>query len=93
MDDNEQQLQDIESSLPENNDANTILIIDDELVNVFMLSEMLKNLQYRSNYAYNGTDGIRLEYERCAQIRAGQSESGMYKLVLLDFSMGDINGP
>ena len=52
---------------------------------------MLEEKEVLCDTATGGTDAINIFKERLEKCKAG--EACMYKLILLDFSMPDMNGP
>ena len=74
-----------EQSLPK------ILLIDDEPMNLEVLGSVLQERGFQSDRVSSGSVGIQLVESRFNLAKCGQAE--MYKLVLIDFSMPDMDGP
>ena len=71
------------------------LIIDDELMNVLVISEMLQNLNVQSISAFTGMQAIEIVKDRVNQILQGSNglDKLVFKLILLDYSMPEMSGP
>lgn len=67
-----------------------ILIVDDEPFNIAILSMMLQSLSHDPDSAEDGNSALSSVMERAQDVFAGKQE--MYKLILMDFSMPDMNG-
>ena len=63
------------------------LVVDDDLMNIDVLQAMLCSLNVKSDKALSGEIALKLIQDRI------QSGEGMYKLILLDYSMPGMNGP
>lgn len=68
-----------------------ILIVDDDPMNVEVLKAMLYEKNIPSDTVLNGKDAMMLVRERLKLVRANQAP--MYKVILLDYSMPDMDGP
>mmetsp|Transcript_1166 Transcript_1166/g.1539 ORF Transcript_1166/g.1539 Transcript_1166/m.1539 type:complete len:129 (-) Transcript_1166:43-429(-) len=69
----------------------SILLIDDEPVNIEILGSMIEEKGYQCDKVSSGFEALSLIYERFEL--AKQGEEKMYKLLLLDFSMPEMDGP
>ena len=70
----------------------SILIVDDEAMNREVLNAMLVELGYTNNdQAYSGNGALQKIYERFELVRVSQAR--MYQVILLDYSMPDLDGP
>ena len=67
------------------------MVVDDEPINVEVLSCMLQEKSYTVDCASSGYQALDLIMKRNELVRQGYAQ--MYKLILLDFSMPDIDGP
>ena len=68
-----------------------ILVIDDEPLNVEVMRALLEDQGHLVDSANGGREGLKLVLDRSALVKAGLGE--MYKLILLDYSMPDLDGP
>ena len=71
--------------------ASSVLVIDDEQMNIEIMNELLKQQGVKNDSAISGQLGLKLIEERIALVEKGQAE--MYKLILLDYSMPEMDGP
>lgn len=75
----------------------TVLVVDDEPINLSILQSMLLNIGIESETASNGQQAIEQIERRLALLHdneAAEKRAAMFKLVLLDYSLGDeMNGP
>ena len=71
--------------------AATVLVIDDELINVEVMQGMLASSGIKSDQAMSGAQALTLIQQRIQKVKQGDGE--MYKIVLLDFSMPEMDGP
>ena len=71
--------------------AATVLVIDDELINLEVMQGMLASLAIQSEQAMSGAQALTLIQKRIQKVEQGDGE--MYKFVLLDFSMPEMDGP
>ena len=72
-------------------DFNQILVVDDEAINIEILSAMIKQLGYQTDHATSGSEAVMKVKERFELMQAGRAQ--IYKVILLDFSMPDLDGP
>ena len=79
-------------SLEEVEEHARVLIVDDDLMNIEVISAMLKSRAIKSDSALNGNEAIKLVQSRIEQVHRGQMAS-MYKVILLDYSMPGMDGP
>ena len=75
-------------------DKNTpaVLIVDDNIMNISAMQGELQAFNVPSEKAISGTDAISLIESRIMQCLMA-STTVMYKLILLDFSMPEMDGP
>lgn len=59
--------------------------------NIMIMNDMLKEMRVKSNYVLSGADAITSIENRLALAEEGKGE--MYKLVLLDYNMPEMDGP
>ena len=71
--------------------AAQILVVDDEPMNIAVLGAMLESKGFLFDSATCGEAGLQLVRERSNHVREGHGQ--MYKLILLDYSMSDLDGP
>ena len=71
-------------------DTSIALIVDDEGMNVFCMRDILKSLEISSDSTMVSTKAIQLVEDRIAKVAQGTAV--MYKLLLLDYSMPDLDG-
>ena len=69
-----------------------MLVVDDEPLNIEILCGMLEARGVMSDRALGGSQAITLFKKRIEQCKSDPATS-MYKLVLLDYSMPDMDGP
>ena len=67
------------------------MVVDDEPMNIEMMRSMLIEMGYKGDSASQGYEALGLIKERNQLVNQGKAS--MYKLILLDFSMPDIDGP
>ena len=67
------------------------MVVDDEPMNIEMVRSMLIEMGYKVDSASQGYEALGLIKERNQLVNQGKAS--MYKLILLDFSMPDIDGP
>ena len=65
--------------------------MDDEPINIEILSAMLEQKGYTVDCSSSGIEALYLIKERFALVKQGKAQ--MYKLILLDFSIPDLDGP
>ena len=68
-----------------------MLIVDDEALNIEVLKMMLNDQGIEVDIAMGGQPALNLIKERVNLTLAGTH--AMYKLILLDYSMPEIDGP
>ena len=70
----------------------SILIVDDDIINVEVHEAMITQMMnLKSDTALSGSIAIDLIRERLDQVMQGQAK--MYKFILMDYSMPDMDGP
>ena len=79
-------------SLEEDKEHPRVLIVDDDLMNIEVISAMLKSRAIKSDSALNGNEAIKLVQSRIEKVHCGQIASN-YKVILLDYSMPEMDGP
>ena len=79
-------------SLEEDKEHPRVLIVDDDLMNIEVISAMLKSRAIKSDSALNGNEAIKLVQSRIEKVQCGQIASN-YKVILLDYSMPEMDGP
>ena len=72
-------------------DFASVLIIDDELINLEVMSGMLESRNIKSEQATSGPHALALIQQRVQYVTEGKTD--MYKLFLLDYSMPEMDGP
>jgi len=86
--------------MPINADADPnkteILIVDDEMLNIEVITMLLQNKNIPSSYALSGLDALRKIEERADLIQqsksSGDKKHSMFKLILLDYCMPKMDG-
>ena len=68
-----------------------VMVVDDDPMNIAVMEAMLFERNVKCDTAGGGTEAISLFKERIAKCK--REGASMYKLILLDFSMPDMNGP
>ena len=69
-----------------------VLVVDDEPMNMFVFSQLLKPLNISFNGAVTGQKALELVHERVSM--AKETGLPMFRLILLDYSLGDdFDGP
>jgi len=69
----------------------TVMVVDDDMINRFVLSKFLENQGLTTEIATNGVEALELiknrssVYENC--------ECSSYKLIIMDYEMPELNGP
>ena len=61
-------------------------------MNIEVLSALLRQRALKSDSALNGNEAIKLVQNRIEQVYRGEI-AGMYKVILLDYSMPEMEGP
>ena len=67
------------------------MVVDDDPMNIAVMEAMLLERSVKCDTAGGGIEAISLFKERLAKCK--REGACMYKLILLDFSMLDMNGP
>ena len=71
-----------------------VMIVDDEPMNVFVIHSLLSQNKMPADTASSGQDCLDLVRERVQAVQDGSSNATMYKLIFLDYSLGDnLDGP
>ena len=74
--------------------APQVLIVDDTPFNIVALEAMLTSLNIKVETCFSGQEAIQLVQQRLLQLQKKNSSSlEMYKLILLDYSMPELDGP
>ena len=73
------------------NEQAVILIVDDDYINIEIMKTMLQTKGLQSDTAYTGKDAIDLIKDRIKL--ALKSATPMYEIILLDYSMPEMDGP
>jgi len=68
-----------------------VMVVDDDPMNITVMEAMLKKRNVLCDTAGGGAEAINLFKERIEMCKT--EGAPMYKLILLDFSMPDMNGP
>ena len=68
-----------------------VLVVDDDRMNIEVMQAMLGQLGIPSDCAMNGKMAVKLISDRISLCE--KEEAAMYKIVLLDYSMPDMDGP
>ena len=66
-------------------------MVDDDLYNIEVVTAMLDNLKHPSESAISGTSALVKMQDRIELMREGKAQ--MYKIILLDYSMPELDGP
>ena len=66
-------------------------MVDDDFFNILVLVGLLKSAKVPFDEAQCGMDALDKVSKRIELVKTGAAS--MYKLILLDFSMPDLNGP
>lgn len=80
-------------------DEPPVLVVDDEPINVFIITDLLSFSGVKSISALNGTKAIELVQQRIERVKRATGRDkdkramSMFKLILLDYSMSDLDGP
>ena len=67
--------------------ANQVLIVDDNMFNICAVECLFAQFNFECDSCVDGKEAIKLVRARC------ESDEPMYKLILMDYSMPDCNGP
>ena len=68
-----------------------ILVVDDDHMNIEVITAMLSSKHVKADSALNGNQALALIQSRMAL--AYQGKTSMYKIILLDYSMPEMDGP
>ena len=66
------------------------MVVDDEYMNVFCMSEQLKSFRISSDTTMVSTKAVDIVKERIA--KTNQGITSMYKIMLIDYCMPDLDG-
>ena len=67
--------------------SNPILIVDDNMFNICAVESLFAQFNFECDSCVNGEEAVKLIKGRCL------SKEPMYKLILMDYSMPDCDGP
>jgi len=67
--------------------GSSILIVDDDSFNIVAIQSLLQQFNLKSDYCNDGKEAIEMVKKRL------KSDDPMYKLILMDYSMPDCDGP
>ena len=70
-----------------------ILVVDDEPMNIEVMEMMISNNNQSIDRAHNGLQAIAKVKDRLNKCLERRSSQNMYKLILLDYSMPEMDGP
>ena len=65
-----------------------VLIVDDNSFNIVAIQSLIEQFNLQSDYCNDGLEAIKL-----VQARANDPNQPMYKLILMDYSMPECDGP
>ena len=68
-----------------------MLVIDDCEINIQMLTIILDDSKIDSDCVFSGPEALEMIEQRIVNVENGKGE--MYKAILLDFSMPEMDGP
>ena len=68
-----------------------VLIVDDEPMNILLMKSMLEDRGIMSDIAISGSAALSLVEDRIKHVIEGKAV--MYRLILLDYSMPEMDGP
>ena len=69
------------------------LIIDDDFMNIAVLESMMKNRKFQTKSVTSGLEAINIMQKRINDLAEGIEDVKMFKLILLDYSMPEMDGP
>ena len=69
-----------------------ILVVDDDAMNIKVISSMLNDIGYESDSAMDGQEALSKIIERASNFKEAGGPP-MYKIILLDYSMPEMDGP
>ncbi len=81
-----------DSSIPELPGIASVLVVDDDLMNIQVLQGMLHGWKIKSDQAISGMVALQLIESRINQTQS-KEKLELYDLILLDFSMPQLDGP
>ena len=83
---------DIYVEIDEKEENSSILIVDDDIINLEVHEAMIHQMKHiKSDTALSGPIAIELIKERLEKVLEGQAT--MYKFILMDYSMPEMDGP
>jgi len=68
-----------------------VLIVDDEPMNILLMNSMLEDRGIITDYTTSGSAALSLVENRLKHVIEGKAV--MYRLILLDYSMPEMDGP
>ena len=81
----------LESVESEKQEPPNILVIDDEPMNVLVFQNLLAQEGLTVDVSQSGYEGIQYVQDRVIKVEKGEAQ--MYKVIFLDYSMPDLDGP
>ena len=69
-----------------------ILVIDDDAFNLDVLSYMINEIGYESEYAHDGSEALFKIQERVSNFKENGGPP-MYRIIFIDYSMPEMDGP
>ena len=72
-------------------DSPLILVVDDEPMNIYVVKEMLRGKNIESIAETSGVQALNIIEDRIENFLLGRQK--MFKLILLDYSMPEMDGP
>ena len=66
-------------------------MVDDDLYNIEVVTAMMVSLNVKSESAISGMSALVKMQDRIEHMREGKAQ--MYKIILLDYSMPELDGP
>ena len=80
----------LQSQPEENKGPPKILVVDDELMNIEVITSMLNDQGYKTDSVMSGKEAIEKVKQRIELYLQGEAEN--YRLIFLDYSMPDKDG-
>ena len=77
--------------MPAREEHARVLIVDDDPMNVEMISSMLDMKKIKADCALSGSQSIKLIQSRIELVYRGQAS--MYSVIFVDYSMPEMDGP